>query len=523
MLDVLALLLVSAAASAEVPRPAPRPYAIDYTFRSTEPASHLGDVTVRVTRRDADETAFQLPAWYPGRYAIYNFAANVQEVAARCGETMVDVRKRDKTTWVVRCPRLQPITFSYRVFWNDLNGSLSQIDSTHVNLNPGNTFVYVVGHKPDPVVVHYYGPAGWSVINGNPAPGPDYRFPNYDLMIDNPTEISNAFTVDSFQVEKTTYRVMLHADKDPGAARGLLLRSIERIVRAEVAMWGQQPVTQYTFMVHYQDKNGGDGMEHTSSTHISQPVTLATVAADSSAFMGRIEVFAHEFFHTWNMKRLRAAELGPWDYTRENPTRTLWIGEGITNYYGARTLLRAGLIDSARYLTRVARAVGQLQSSPGRKLMSAEQSSFNAWFFDGVRLNRNTNLGATTISYYNKGELLGWLLDLDIRARTGGRKSLDDVMRLMWQRFWLGKSTSYYLQGHGYTVEDFRQAVNEVSGSDHADFFRRYVAGVDELPYDAILDKAGLKLAAAADGKYTLTFDPAAVGSAIGAAWLAGK
>jgi len=316
--------------------------------------------------------------------------------------------------------------------------------------------------------------------------------------------------------------VMLHTDRDPGAARGLLVRSIEKIVRAEAAMWGQQPMKQYTFMVHYLDKNGGDGMEHTSSTHISQPVSLATVAADSAAFMNRIEVFAHEFFHTWNMKRLRAAELGPWDYTRENPTRTLWIGEGITNYYGARTLHRAGLVDSAGYLARVAGAVGQLQRSPGRLLMSAEQSSYNAWFFDAVPLRQKTNFRNTNISYYNKGELLGWLLDLDIRAKTGGRKTLDDVMRLMWQRFWLGRTTSYYLQGHGYTVEDFRQAVETVAGSSYADFFRRYVAGVDELPYDDVLGRVGLRLTRAED-KYALTLDPAAPGSALGAAWLAGR
>jgi Predicted protease with the C-terminal PDZ domain len=340
-------------------------------------------------------------------------------------------------------------------------------------------------------------------------------------MIDNPTEISNAFTVDSFAVGRTTYRVMLHTDQDPGAARGLLVRTIERIVRAEVAMWGQQPMAQYTFMVHYLDKNGGDGMEHTTS-RTSASRCRSQPSRGLGRFMNRVEVFAHEFFHTWNMKRLRAAELGPWDYTRQNPTRTLWIGEGITNYYGARTLHRAGLADSAAYLARVARAVTQLQGSPGRKLMSAEQSSFNAWFFDAVPLRQKTNLRNTTISYYNKGELLGWLLDLDIRARTGGRKTLDDVMRLMWQRFWLGRTTSYYLQGHGYTVEDFRKAVEDVTGASYADFFRRYVAGVDELPYDTILGNVGLRLTEA-DGKYTLSLDPAARGSALGAAWLEGK
>jgi predicted metalloprotease with PDZ domain len=514
-------MLLALLAAAALSAPPARHYDIRYTFQSLDPASHLGDVSVTVTRRDADVIQFQLPTWYPGRYAIYNFAANVQEVSATCGRMPVPAPKSDKTTWVVQCQRLLPVTFRYRVWWDDLNGSMSQIDSTHVNLNPGNTFVYVVGHKPDPVTVTYAGPSGWRVINGQPGMGPTYHFPNYDLFIDNPTEISDRFTVDSFVVGKVTYRVMLHTDVDPGPARARLVGDIHKIVAAEVGLWGDPPIPQYTFMVHFLPGEGGDGMEHTSSTHVSSPVSLAALT-DTTRYLNTLGTFAHEFFHTWNMKRLRARELGPWDYTRENITQTLWIGEGITNYYGVRMLLRSGVWDTTRYLARVAGAVTQLQSSPGHLLMSAEQSSQSAWFFDAVPLRQKTNLRNTAISYYNKGELLGWLLDLDIRARTHGRKSLDDVMRLMWQRFWLGKSDSYYLQGHGYEDSDFLQALNDVSGANYAEFFRRYVAGVEELPYDSILGEVGLRLTQA-DGKYRLALDPAAPGAALGRAWLDGK
>lgn len=320
---------------------------------------------------------------------------------------------------------------------------------------------------------------------------------------------------------KVLYRVMLHTDKDPGELRPRLVHDIQRIVTAESAMWGDPPIREYTFLVHFIQGEGGDGMEHTTSTQISLPVSLASLT-DNDRYLGALGVFGHEFFHTWNMKRLRARELGPWDYTRENPTKTLWIGEGITNYYGVRMMLRSGVWDTTRYLQRVAGAVTQLQASPGHKLMTAEQSSEAAWFIDRAALRQKTNLRNVTISYYNKGELLGWLLDLDIRARTGGRKSLDDVMRLMWKRFWLGKSDSYYLQGHGYEDADFLRAVNEVSGADHADFFRRYVSGLDELPYDSILGRVGLRLTAA-DGKYSLRLDPAAPGADLGRAWLDGR
>lgn len=497
---------------------APSPLAISYTFSSPDPASHFATVTVTVSRRTRDTTVFQLPAWYPGRYSIYNFAANLQEFAARCGERPVAAPKRDKTTWVVVCPRRDRVAVSYRVWWDDLSGSTSQIDSTHVNLNPGNVFVYVVGHKPDPVSVRYEGPPGWRVVNGADVTGPEYRFPNYDVMIDHPTEISNAFSLDSFTVGRVKYRVLLHTDRDPGPLRERLVADIQRIVTAEVRMWGDPPIPSYTFLVHFIHGSGGDGMEHLTSTQISQPVSLVELA-DTAAWLRRMEVFGHEFFHTWSMKRLRARELGPWDYTRENYTTTLWIGEGITNYYGARSLFRAGVWDRAHYLDRVASAVAQLQRSPGRKLMSAEQSSFTAWFLDRTPFRQKTNLRESTISYYNKGELLGWLLDLDIRARTGGRRTLDDVMRLMWRRFWLGKTTSYYLQGHGYTDADFLRAVNDVSGGDYTEFFHRYVSGVDELPYDSILAKVGLRLEQEGD-RYRLTLDETSPHVALGRAWL---
>ena len=517
MLSVLTALALGLASTA-----APRPYTIAYAFRTAEPRTHVGEVTVRVSGRDADSVRFQLPSWYPGRYAIYNFAANVFEERARCGDADAPAVKRDKSTWVVACPRGRAVEFGYKVWWNDLTGSTSQIDSTHAHVNPGNVFPYVVGHKPDPVTVRWEGPQGWSIVNGDTARGPEYRFPNYDVMIDHPTELSAAATLDSFRVGKVTYRVLLHTDKEPGAMRARLVGDIERIVRAQVAMWGDPPTPSYTFLMHFMDKNGGDGMEHLTSTHVSRPQSLADMA-DPETYLPRIEVISHEFFHTWSMKRLRAKELGPWDYTRENYTTTLWIGEGITNYYGARHMLRAGVWDTTRYLRRVARAVAQLEARPARRWMSAEESSLSAWLFDGVPLRQRVPADSASISYYNKGELLGWLLDLDIRARTGGRKSLDDVMRLMWRRFWEAPAESYYLQGRGYTGADFQRAVSEVAGTDYGPFFRRYVSGTDELPYAEVLGRVGLRLGAAADGTRTLTLDPAAPGAALGRAWLEGR
>jgi predicted metalloprotease with PDZ domain len=518
-------------------------YEIAYAFEAKQPASHTGTVRLRVSGALPDSTLIQLPAWYPGRYAIYNFAANVQEVHAACNGRSVAAPKRDKQTWMVRCPapsRPRPpgsratIDFVLTVWWNDLNGSNSQIDSQHVNLNPGNVFPYVVGHKPDSVTVTYAGPDGWTVINGavmSPFPGGvTQRFPNYDVLIDHPTEISDRFTIDTFTSGAVQYRVLLHAEGSTREARASLVAGIRRVVAAEAAMWGDPPLERYTFLVHYVPGNrgGGDGMEHLTSCQVIVPTALtdSTGFQTAAGYYDQFELYAHEFFHTWSMKRLRARELGPWDYTRENYTPTLWVGEGFTNYYGARMVYRAGLWDRAQYLARAAAGIAQLQSTPGRLVMSAEDASLSAWLQDRVPLRQQAMLRNSTISYYTKGEALAWLLDLEVRARTAGEKTLDDVMRLLWQRFWNGATTSYYLQGHGYGDADVRQAFNEVTGSDFAEFFQRYVSGVEELPYGWTLGKVGLRLVTdAGSSEYRIEADPDAPEDErrLGEAWLEGR
>jgi predicted metalloprotease with PDZ domain len=524
--------LVAASAAAQTGRP--DRYAIAYEFASRTPATHMASVRLRATGALGDSTLIRLPAWYPGRYAIYNFAANVLGVHASCNGRAVPAPKRDKQTWVVRCPASRSasvLDFALQVWWDDLSGSTTQIDSFHVNVNPGNVFPYVVGHLGDSVAVTYLGPDGWAALNGeveSPGPGPlTQQFPNYDVFIDHPTEISARFSVDTFNVGGTAYRLVVHAEGDTagtGIVRRRLVGDLRQLVTTEAALWGEQPMARYTFLVHFRPDNpqGGDGMEHLTSTQI----IFAGAPGDTAAYLGRLETFAHEFFHTWSMKRLRARELGPWDYGRENYTPTLWVGEGFTNYYGARLLYRAGLWDRPRYLERVARAVARLQATPGRLVLSAEDASLSAWLFDAVPLRQQAPLRQSTVSYYTKGELLAWLLDLEIRSRTAGDRTLDDVMRLLWRRCWHGTTTTYYLPGHGYTDGDVLQALNDVTHTDFSDFFRRYVQSTEELPYGRTLAKVGLRLVNdAGTTDYRIEPDPDAAESLrrLGAGWLEGR
>lgn len=480
--------------------------AIRYSLSMPRPASHLFEVQIEVEvapDSSAEYLDFQMPRWSPGRYAVFNFAMNVQEFRAallcpqgddcRASEPL-PVERLDDQTWRVGTNGRKGLKVSYKVFANNLSGTFSQLNERHANYNGASVFMYIVGHKPEPVSLRVSAPEGWRAVNGwsREAEQREWQFPNYDLLIDTPTEIAPNWTVDQFNVDGKTYRVVVHSVGPEGGRRSALVRQIEQIVRAETRMWGVPDLDFYTFLLHFSPEDGvGDGMEHLTSTQIIVPGALA----DPRVFEDALDGVAHEFFHVWNVKRLRPVELGPWDFTRPLSTRSLWIAEGITNYYGHLMQRRAGLWTDKRLLETFSQQVSEIENSPGSRLMSAEESSIAAPFLDGGTHTQRTNLDHTSVSYYTKGEVLALVLDLLIRRDTAGRASLDDVMRLMYRRFYLeSPAATYYLRGRGYTGEDFERAASEVAGRDLRDFFRRYVRGVEMPPYAEALATVGLRL-----------------------------
>jgi predicted metalloprotease with PDZ domain len=263
-------------------------------------------------------------------------------------------------------------------------------------------------------------------------------------------------------------------------------------VRAEIAMWGAPEFDSYTFIFHFDPTAPrGDGMEHLTSTQIISRRALG----DRGVLEDALDTAAHEFFHVWNVKRLRPVELGPWDFTRPLATRSLWIAEGVTNYYGHLMQRRAGLWGDARLYAELAAGIATVENAPGSRHLSAEEASLIAPFIDRAAHYQRTNLPQTTYSYYDKGETLGLTLDLLIRARTRGAKSLDDVLRRMYEEFYLkSPAATYYLRGRGYTGDDFARAVSEVAGADFSDFFARHVRSTDRPPYEDALAGVGLRL-----------------------------
>ncbi len=475
---------------------------LSYQLRIEQPSEHLAEVEIDARGVSSPALDFVMPAWSPGRYAIYDFAKNVQEFAATGTDGHpLAWSQPDKETWRVETGGAAEVHAHYKVFGNDLNGSFSQIDSTHANLNGASIFMYIADHKPDPIHLDITAPEGWKVVSGY-SPDPAERSvqaANYDRLIDTPLEISPSVTWEQFTDHGKTFRVAVHdygTDEDQRAALvRKLADGVHKIVAVYMTMMPAPDFDHYTFLFHFAPEiAAGDGMEHLNSTQIIISQLLSDDGIDEA-----LTDAAHEFFHTWNVKRLRPAALGPFDYTREDYTESLWFAEGVTSYYSYVTLRRAGIWSEADFRKRLSGEIQTLESEPGRKLMSAESSSFHAWFYDRSPQMQETNFANTTISYYNKGAILGALLDVEIRARTGGHKSLDDVMRLMYQRFYGAPGATYYLPGRGYEESDILSALNEVSGSDFSDFFRRYIQGTDPLPYAETLAKAGLQLKSGAE------------------------
>ena len=485
---------------------------IHYRLSMSRPVSHLFEVTIEVELPDqgaSQSLDFQMARWSPGRYAVFDFAKNVQEVYAGSGicpqkqdavtETVcrpvtLPVSRIDNQTWRVETKGNSAITFTYKVFGNDLSGTFSQLDTRHANYNGHSIYMYVVDHKPDPVKLTINPPNGWRIINGRMelADQREWQFPNWDIMTDTPTEIAPDWTEDTFQVDGKKYHVMVHSFGDEGGKRPALVRDIEKIVRAEIAMWGEPEFDAYTFLIHFAaDDRSGDGMEHLTSTQIIEPGALS----DPEIYESTLGTVAHEFFHVWNVKRLRPAEFGPWDFTRPANTRGLWVAEGLTNYYGHLMMHRAGIWNESQFLRRQSDTVTGIESAPGSRLMSAEESSQSAPFLDDAAHSQRTNLQNTAISYYPKGELIGFVLDLIIRGKTNGKGSLDEVMRRMYSEFYLkSPKATYYLRGRGYQTEDFQRVASEVAGFDLSDFFARYVRRTEVLPYDEALGYMGLRL-----------------------------
>jgi predicted metalloprotease with PDZ domain len=468
----LILLIASASPARALQDSAPR-LSTSFEVAVTDPESGSIHVALRVSQNVDDEVRVSIPAWAPGAYRIVKYAKAVKAVHAANGTGgELEVSPVDDQTWAVKTGRAGTFEVAY-----DLSVEKLRMDRDHCFIAGPDTYFYVVGHKEAPCRVVFRIPEGWKVGTALEKDGEAYRARDYDTFIDCPTELGT-FELLEFSTDKTKYELVVHA-KGPvdGPKFSGMCRSV---VREQNRIFGRPPFDRYVFFFHLRDGTGGRGLEHLNSTDIVMPYL-----AIRSQPLVAASITSHEYFHLWNVKRIRPAELGPFDYTGIVRTKSLWLCEGVTSYYGDRALLRSGLWSEEVYLAHLAEQISTLQNNPDRQVTSVEEASKVVWDRkDWPRLD-----------YYNKGELLGLLIDLRIRAATAGKRSLDDAMRLLYQRYVVGPSKEGKGPiGVGYPDDGIERALGEVSGESWKGFCDRYIRGVEELPYGPILGEAGLKV-----------------------------
>ncbi len=478
------------APAANAERRAAAPFDIAYRIGWGDPSTHLYDIQIDVGKVSGGVVKLQMPVWSPGRYAPFFFARNVTQFTVANGGTPLRWDRENGSLWRVYPNGASHFTVRYHVYANTLSGTFSVLDTAHANWNGPSLFMYVVDHKPDPVTLHITAPRGWHIVNGDTraVDQADYRFENYDRLADAPTEVSGGFTLDTLRIDDRVYRAMIHHNGPTTAdEHKRFLSDLEKIVKYENGVFDPPPLDMYTFLFNI-GYAGSDGMEHLFSTQIQSRVKWQ----DQDVLPG-ISTAAHEYFHVWNMKRVRAAALGPFDYTREVYQPSLWVGEGWTQYYGLVALPRSGVVRSTEIYNVAASLIRANLTAPGRKEVSARMASFEAPFWDGAVPGFDVDRTAF-FSYYTKGAGIALYLDLFIREHTQNRKSLNDAFKLLRDRTWNAPNASYYLQGRGYTEADVEQAVSDAAGADMHEWFERHVGGTEDMDYDEVLAPAGMRL-----------------------------
>lgn len=459
------------------------PSMIQYTLRFPGHKNHYIDVEGVFPVTD-NTLELSMAVWTPGSYKVREYSRHVEDIRAMtpAGKTL-DIVKASKNRWRVQTGDetgdARRVAVRYRVYGRELTVRTNYIDDAMAMLNGAPTFLTTTDGKPRPFDITLELPAGWtdSVTALDPHPsGTPHRYlaADYDTVVDSPI-IAGTPTLHKFDVQGIPHVLANVGEGDvwdgPRSAK-----DVETLTRAHIEFWGEIPYRRYYYLNVLWEAGGG--LEHKQST-----LMLASRfdTRERKRYERWLGLVSHEFFHTWNIKRMRPSTLGPFDYETENYTHSLWIAEGITSYYDVLMLRRAGLIDDEAYLELLSEEIRILQTRPGRAVQSLTDSSFDAW----IKYYRpNENSANTSISYYNKGALVAFFLDIEIREATQNARTLDDVLRLMYKR---------YSGDKGFTPDDFRATVAEVAGKSLASFFTRYVDGTDELDYGRALSFYGLR------------------------------
>ena len=478
-----------------------------------DPSGHLFEVVCDIAKPARDGQRCALPAWIPGSYMIREFARNIVSIAAECRGEAVALVKCDKHSWQA-APCDGPLRLRYRVYAWDASVRAAHLDETHGFFNGTSIFLRIEGQGDAPIDVDLTAPDGrayrdWQVATTLPEHGArrhgfgTYRADDYDALIDHPVEMGR-FRLERFVAAGVPHEIAYtgtvprfdaaRVSADLATLCAAQIRFFAEPRRARGDATGGAPFDRYLFLTAV-GADGYGGLEHRASTALicsrdALPVVTDERPAErSSGYLTFLGLASHEYFHSWNVKRIKPAAFAPYDLAQENYTSLLWIFEGFTSYYDDLFLVRTELASEQQYFAMLAKTIDDVRGGDGRRMQSVAESSFDAWI---KYYRQDENAGNAIVSYYKKGSLIALCLDLTVRRKTRGKASLDDVMRLMWRRF----GRDFYDGGRSGLPEDgFPALVLEATGVDVSDEVERWAYGTDDLPIAALLAPFGVRLA----------------------------
>lgn len=458
---------------------------ISYYVSMDKPSTHYFDVSMQIDNIDAntDTLELKMATWTPGSYLIREFSRKVEAVQAidDAGNALA-IEKVSKNTWRMPTKGINKVNINYSVYSYELSVRTCYLTKDFGYINAASLLWYIADKQNLPATLYISPYSGWkklatSLPKEQKADGSwVLQSPNFDILADSPILIGN-FELDSFEAAGIPHYLAVAGGGNHNTER--IIADIQKIAQAQTDMFGENPCEDYTVIQINTDATYG-GLEHLSSTSLMFP----RWNFDEKNYNRWEGLMSHEYFHLWNVKRLRPIALGPFDYENENYTYSLWEAEGFTSYYDDYMLLRAGLTDAEQYLEVVAKNIGSTEGRPGKAVQSVAEASFDAWvkYYRQDENSRNSN-----VSYYVRGAVLATLLNLEILNNTKGQKSLDDVMRLMYNKY-------YKELGRGFTEAELKESIEEVAAKDLSSFFDNYIYGTTQINYEPYLNYAGLRL-----------------------------
>lgn len=445
----------------------------------SRPSTHLLEVEMRVVWNQMPSSLeLKMPVWTPGSYLVREYARHVQDFGAknRSGNAL-EWQKTNKNTWQIKTNGVKEVVVTYRVYANELTVRTNELNDQHAFWNNAALLMFPKDQLKTASTVAVKPFGNWRIATGlPPVSGTEntFRAANYDVLYDSPFEVSD-FKDISFTVQGKPHRFVITGEGNYDLKK--IAADTAKLVEECYKIFGELPYENYTFITNLR---GGGGLEHANSTALQWD---KFGFKPESRYKDFLSLVAHELFHVWNVKALRPDVLGPFDYEDENYTRLLWFAEGGTEYYSNLLLLRAGLMNEREYLSGKASGIKALQERPGRFETSIEEASFDAWI---KYYRQDENAINNQISYYDKGDIVAMMLDVTIRTSSEGKRSLDDVLRTLYNDF--------FKKGKNYSAADLQKAAEKAAGRSLDDFFSKYVRGEAEIEYNSILNGIGLQL-----------------------------